>query len=269
MIRKNLIKTFALGLCISTMWTGAAFAQSGGGTSPAYVGTVNTQDQALFEKQREMDQYLFVDHVKDIEKMGFMVVYTGIASDYVEVGISPYSEENAKILYDLFGKELVKVVAADPVILQSEPLEAPDANVDAENAGSAVTDTGNDTPVSATASDGILMQEDEVKDTATEDEEFKIQIQAFNEAEAQDLAAQTGEILYATGSEENEEEVVDELKRTSIEDDNIRTISDEDSEKEAKNLSIPGMAAAIAGGALLLGASAVAIKKKKTVKNTK
>jgi len=266
MIRKKMIKTFALGLCISAMWTGAAFAQSGGGSSPAYVGTVNTQDQALFEKQREMDQYLFVDHVKDIEKLGFMVVYTGIAKDYVEVGITPYSEENAKILYDLFGKDLVKVVASDPVIFQSEPLEAPDADVD--NAGADITDTG-DTPVSATASDGILMEKDEIEDTAIEEEEFKIQIQAFEEAEEKDLAEETDEILYATGSEENAEEVIDELKRTSIEDDNIRTISDKDSEKEEKKLSIPGMAAAIAGGVVLLGASTVALKKKKMGKDIK
>jgi hypothetical protein len=38
MIKKNLLKAFALGLCMSAIFTGTAFAQAGGGVSPSFSG---------------------------------------------------------------------------------------------------------------------------------------------------------------------------------------------------------------------------------------
>ncbi len=69
MFRAKLLKVIALGLCMSILYTGAAYAQSTEGASPAFEGTM-VADEALFEKQKEIDQILFVDQSKDIEAKG-------------------------------------------------------------------------------------------------------------------------------------------------------------------------------------------------------
>lgn len=72
----------------------------------------------LYQKQRTIDKYLFEDHVEDIQKSGFEVTSTAAYETYVEIGILPYSETNAEYLYNLFGKDDVKVVEG----FQSVPL---------------------------------------------------------------------------------------------------------------------------------------------------
>lgn len=62
------------------------------------------------KKQLEIDRYVFADHVKEIADKGITVTNTGVVGDVVEVGITPYSEESANYLYEIFGKDLVKVV---------------------------------------------------------------------------------------------------------------------------------------------------------------
>lgn len=270
MIRRNLIKAFALGLCMAALWTGSAYAQTGGGSSPAFVGTANTQDMALFEKQKELDQYLFADHVKEIEKMGFTVAYTGVADNYVEIGITPYSEENAEKLYDIFGRELVKVVEFEEAILYTVPEEAPDymADADAGSAGSPLTDMG-DTPVSSGAEDEILLREEEVRSNAGE-EEFSIQIEAYDGAEPDKEIMKNGERINETAAvEDAANEAGKDLKLTAVRDDSIKTGSAGDNESVMKNLSIPGIISAFAGAVLVLGGTAFAMRKKKISKNIK
>lgn len=263
MIRKNLIKAFALGLCMSTLWAGAAYAQSGSGVSPAYVGSVNTEDTALFEKQRELDQYLFVDHVKEIEKMGFTVIYTGVADTYVEVGITPFSEENANKLYDIFGKELVKVVKADQVVAYSEPADAPDMNVTvSDNEDLPVMDNGNDTSVSSDASLEIEQREKEILENE-KGEEFSIQIESFEGAEPDSEIMEYGAEIYATGAAEDDSASAEDLAdiKVTATQDNIRTVS-ADNDEEIKKLSVPGLVSILAGGIIVIGGTVVAMKKK-------
>ena len=99
-----------------------------------------------------------MDQVKEIEGMGFKVIYTGVADDYVEVGITPYNDEYAAYIYDEFGRDIVKVVDTDEVILYDSVGVAPDAvTIDADNAVSSETpimDMG-DTPVTAGAEDEL------------------------------------------------------------------------------------------------------------------
>ena len=71
----------------------------------------------ILNKQKEIDQYLFGDYMKDIEEKGFTVSHTVPTEEYVEIGITPYTEENAQYLYSIFGKEQVKVVEGELVEL--------------------------------------------------------------------------------------------------------------------------------------------------------
>jgi len=266
MIRRNLIKAFALGLCVSLLWAGTAYAQSGGGTSAAYAGTVNVQDEKLYEKQREIDEYLFVDHVNETEKWGFTVVYTGVADNYVEIGITPYSEKNAKVLYDLFGTELVKVVETETATVYqavAEPVYMGDA--DSADADAQIMDTGKDTPVSANASDEVLMREE---DRENLDEELSIQIESFEGAEPDRILNESDEIYYIMDetAEDAANQEISDNKLTSNQDDMVKRTSDKTDEKEM-GLSVPGIASAVAGGVIVLGGAAVVVKKKKKVKN--
>ena len=70
-------------------------------------------DDALSKKQIEIDQYVFEEHKVEIEKMGIVVTSTAIVGDVVEVGITPYDVKNADYLYELFGKDMVRVVAGE------------------------------------------------------------------------------------------------------------------------------------------------------------
>lgn len=118
-----------------------AFINQGGG-----VQGQAAVDDALLLKQREIDQYVFEQHRQEIEQKGFTVTHTGPMNDYVEVGITPYYEENAEYLYKIFGKSQVKVVEGHQAVLYQSgaatasdmPLSVnPDAAVDAKSAGSA------------------------------------------------------------------------------------------------------------------------------------
>ncbi|MET3695752.1 LPXTG-motif cell wall-anchored protein [Bacillus oleivorans] len=72
--------------------------------------------EAILEKQAEIDQYLFVDHLDEIEEMGIHVTHTSPVDTYVEIGISPYSDEHAEYLTEIFGAEFVKVVEGQQAV---------------------------------------------------------------------------------------------------------------------------------------------------------
>ena len=154
MMKFKLIKILALGLCLSTLYTGAAFAaETAGDSAPAYPGLAAPQTDTLLDKQTEIDKYLFADHMGDIEAQGFKVSYTGITDLYVEIGITPYTEANAQYLYDIFGDENVKIVEGDMMTAYSNTGIATDAAVsgEAQTVSANWTDAGmaKDEPVSA------------------------------------------------------------------------------------------------------------------------
>ncbi len=119
MKKLKLIKALVLGLCLSVLSTGVAFAESGGGETGEMKIQITSSDDSLNQKQREIDQYIFEEHKKDIEDMGFTVTNTGVVDDYVEVGITPFNQKNADYLYEALGKDNVKIVEG----IQSEIME--------------------------------------------------------------------------------------------------------------------------------------------------
>lgn len=265
MIKKNLTKVLAISFCMSALLTGMAYADN---VSPAYGGTISTEKATLHEMQKEMDQYLFVENVIEIEKKGFEVVYTGVSADeYVEVGISPYTEENAEFLYNIFGKKNVKVVAADEVVLFApDEMAGEDLPVDSENVSSIVMDMGDDIPVSDINYDDKLISEREK--LAAEDGG-----QDLNE-ELDDLIRLTGieEDLPAVDIEEDSLDVVEDADYMTTQDDAVKAFSenaevDRDSEKgsimTAKNIAIA------VGVVIVLGGVAFLSSKKKEIDSNK
>lgn len=76
-------------------------------TSPDTPVSIQIQqvkaDDAMVQKQQEIDKYVFEQHKKDFEEKGITVTNTGVIDNYVKVGITPYNEENAAYIYELFG----------------------------------------------------------------------------------------------------------------------------------------------------------------------
>lgn len=129
----QLLKAVMLGLCLSTLYTGVAFADTIDGKAPEVAVQDTVAGSDLSKLQSDIDQYVFTDHSADIEKQGFQVVQTVVTNGYVEVGITPFSDENANYLYDLFGKDNVKVVKSDEMkVYKTMEAVAPDTAVSSE-----------------------------------------------------------------------------------------------------------------------------------------
>ncbi len=279
MTKKKLLKTFALGLCMSslfagTMNMGTAYAQSGGGVSPSFGGTYSQDYNILYEKQKELDQVLFVDNAKEIEKRGFKVIYTGVADNYVEVGISPYSEENAAYLYGLILDDQVKIVASEEIVPYIAPDEGGNAAspVDSDTVVSPVMDMGDDTPVSNESSDEALIKERE-KLLADEAEELTIQIESVEGSEPVDSVAP--ELIRQTAVTEDLPETDDgiavdaDIQLVSAQDDMVKTTAVNNIENEDKGLPTASITAIVAAGALIIAGTAYASVKKKDLKKTR
>lgn len=259
MMKNKILKATILGLSLSVLVSGTALAQ-GGGSSPSFGGISSEETDILLQRQDEINSLLFDDHARDIELKGFEIIYTGVADGYVEVGINPYSKDNAKFLYEIVGKDAVKVVASDEVVLYAaDPLGAPVAN-SAGDSGDApdrvIMDTGLDTPVSSTddiglAADGILADEDKLE----------IQIDSFDDNEIAELSPEEAEELSKQAGMADDE--IMENTSVDVELDNVETTDTAvDTVKEEKGLSTPIIIAIVAGGVLILGGALLVFNKK-------
>jgi hypothetical protein len=265
MIKSKLLKAIALGLTMSALYTGAAFAgQIDGGTSPAYEGQViDPETSALYDKQLEIDRYLFADHSKETEQLNFKIVYTGVVEDKVEIGITPYSDENADYLYQIFGSESVEVIESDESILYTtmdiapvselvDPID-PSLNEDIYTlygaADSAVTD---DVAVNTAVSDTDM-------EPVSEEDKVTIQIESFEG----DETAVDDSSIYETVSApaDNNIKTVAANDNGAIAEGNI--VKDTD---KADGLSTPILVLIIAAGAAFIGGTVLIALRKKAVK---
>lgn len=248
MIRANLIKGMMLGMCMSAMMSATAFAQMTTTSTPVVKGEITAEENALYEKQKEVDQYVFVDHLKEIEDMGFMVNYTGVAKDYVEIGIAPFSEENAKYLYDAFGKESVKVVAYDESVMYATTIVDDAVTEEVAVDSGSVKEEMNET----VKSDNSTSAPEDVKMYKGGD--VQIQIESISE-EATEVDP---EVIYQTTAVDAEDSVV--LEMTA--EEKAQAVK-RNTESEQEGVSAPIMVLAIAGGALLIGGTAFVTLKKR------
>lgn len=259
MIKNKLLKGLMLGIAISSLYTVTAYAQMVDDNTISSGGQTEVEINVLFEKQREIDQVLFFDQVADIEKQGFRVNYTGVAEDYIEIGITPYSDENAKFLYELLGNQDIKVVASDDSVLyttqEAKELAATsglaDVPVTKEAEELAATSglaqepvTGEvdpDTPVSSTDADAAL------------EEELTIQIESVDDQNAE-LDVEEGVPAQETMEIQIESTAEDGAIAES------GAINDTKDQKDG--LSTPIIVLMIAGGAVILGGGILAVTKK-------
>jgi arginine repressor len=77
-------------------------------------------EDAMISKQAEVDTNLFEKSAKEIEKKGFKVTHTAPLKDHVEIGITPFNEENAEYIYGLVGKDKIKVVKGEQAQLMND-----------------------------------------------------------------------------------------------------------------------------------------------------
>lgn len=127
MIKTKFVKALMLGVCLSALSGGIAFAENTDTKGAEVTVQDSAADSGLTDLQSKIDRYVFKDHFDEIQKLGFSVIYTGQVDNYVEIGITPYGEENAAYLYDIFGKDQVKVVEGEPAELYTTMEAAPDS----------------------------------------------------------------------------------------------------------------------------------------------
>lgn len=261
MRKTNLIKAIMLGLCLTAIPTGTAFAQLAVSPAPAVVGEGQSGEQEiLYKKQTEIDQYLMVDHAKEIEEKGFMINYTSVVSNYIEIGISPYTDESAEFIYGIFGKDNVKVIEFDQSIMYASGVNTTDSvAVD----GAADVQTVKD-EMQANLEDINTATTEEGKVYKTSD--VQIQIESTSEEGAPDAVvpdAANPEVIYETLSIDDAQDATDiQTVSAAVDTESVKRGASE----EQNGVPAPIMILAIAGGAALIGGAFLTSSKKKSTK---
>jgi hypothetical protein len=224
MIKRNIFGVLALGLCLTVLPAEAVSAMEA--TKPAAAAEEVTPElKELYQRQSEIDKLLLEDNAKKIEKLGFMINSTGVVEDTIEIAISPFKEEYADFIYELVGKDKIKVIEMDQSILYSTSVtpdqistdqaeedkvykEGTDAIADEElTAGSDISDTDEILEIQIESVDDVAVENDiaeeaqsvsengEVRTTALETEQAKEQVSSMPSAA---IAIAVGAALLAS-----------------------------------------------------------------------
>lgn len=118
--KSNFFRCLALSFCLIFVSSTTAFASDNTTKVLTTQNEISTNDKVLLEKQSEIDKYVFEDHAKEIISKGIQITHTGQVNNYVEVGITPYTKENADYLYNIFGTDKVKIVEGVKAQLMNE-----------------------------------------------------------------------------------------------------------------------------------------------------
>lgn len=130
MIYKRLIKIAVLSLSLSVVSIGAAFASADMPSDAILFASDAATDDELYSKQAEIDKILFEEYSEELKEKEIFITHTGVADDYIEVGITPYTPENAEYVSGLVGNDGIKVVeGTQAVTLQYSP-ESNESGVD-------------------------------------------------------------------------------------------------------------------------------------------
>jgi len=132
------LKVAMMGMCLSFIPLNVAMA------SPANNFVLQVVDEQSLIKQQEVDKFLFEDHKDELESKGITIAHTVPLKGYVEIGITPYSEDNANYLLDLLGTDMIQIVDAESPVLYN---------------------TGADDTMSITSIDEPIVEEDMMSTT--------------------------------------------------------------------------------------------------------
>lgn len=270
MIKHGLMKVLVLGLCMSAFTGGVAFAQSTEASSPAYYGEdLSDELKALIQKQAEMDRKIFGEYAEELEAQEIYVNYTGITDTYVEIGISPYSDEKADYLYQLFGKD-IQVVEADQSMLYAttgiaEPVASDiveDTDIETAPDIEAYDTTASDPIAPDTPVDSGAGLDTPEENKVYKDGDVKIQIESIPEDLVEDVPESDEDQIYYTTADTVEDGK--EVQLVSAADDSA--VAESRVSKDKDGVSAPLVILAIAGGAAAIGGAVIATNKKKTAK---
>lgn len=262
MTGSKLIKAMMLGLCLSTLSTGVAFARMNTTTTePAAISAdLSPELESLYAKQAEIDQYIFTDHARDIEAKGIFVSYTVVNGDAIEIGITPYNDENANYFYDLFGKDQIKVVEFDQSVIYETTVVMDEAGAADPGAATEDTITADDIPLMDGDVTADAALDDVAPDTSTDDGkvyksgegDMSIQIESTDAAQEE-----SDTIYYTTAAEADSADV----KTVSVNESLDDAKGSDESKKDG--VSAPMMVLIIAAGAAVIGGAFVITGKKK------
>ncbi len=173
-MNKNIIKVLSLSTCLTMATMTAAFAQTLELPPESVKIQITSIDEALYEKQAAFDKILFEEKLKEIEEKGITVTHTYPADGYVEVGITPFNEENQKYIIEILGSDEVEVVDGIMAVTLTDELMSTTSVTDvktvsapdAATSGPAEEDAPEAQVVSAAeATDtNVISAKDEVKD---------------------------------------------------------------------------------------------------------
>jgi LPXTG-motif cell wall-anchored protein len=131
MIKTKFVKAFMLGMCVSALSAGVAFAETvdkkaveittqnvtapdssvpSDGEVPELAAVSGLAQDDLNAKLDEVNKIIFEDNIKDIESKEIAIMSTAPLDGSVEIGILPFTKENIEYIYGLTGKDQVKVV---------------------------------------------------------------------------------------------------------------------------------------------------------------
>lgn len=119
-MKRKLVTILLLGFCLSFFSTGGTFAA--------------TED--MIEKQKEVDDYVFVEHQEELAEKGITVTHTAPLENTVEIGITPYTEENISYLQEVFGGDTVTVVEGQQAVTLQQTSAPVDTETPVESAAS-------------------------------------------------------------------------------------------------------------------------------------
>jgi hypothetical protein len=134
-MNKNIIKVLSLSACLSMATMTAAFAQTLELPPDTVKIQITSTDEAMYEKQAAFDKILFEEKLNEIENKGISVTHTFPTDGFVEVGITPFNEENQKFIIELLGSDEVEVVdgvmavtlMSTQSVTDAQTVSAPDA----------------------------------------------------------------------------------------------------------------------------------------------
>lgn len=115
-MKLKLMISVLMGLCLTLVFAVTAFADS------------------MIEKQSEIDHYLFEEKAAELKEIGITVTHTAPLENTVEIGITPFNEENVNYFYEAFGKENVTVVEGQQAVTFEVGSEETDVNVEQNSA---------------------------------------------------------------------------------------------------------------------------------------
>jgi LPXTG-motif cell wall-anchored protein len=276
MLKPNLNKAVMLGLGIAAFSTSLAFAQvRSTEIAPEFRGEIAAEGSIeLYDKQKEIDLYLFADHVDEISDKGIKVAYTGVMGDVVEIGITPFTDENADYLYGIFGNNEVRVVEAADNIIYADSTNAAVSDLITGTAidGSDIMLPDGAVSLAGAAVNGEGSQESEGNVAADSDAVTNEEL--MYTTGIADTAADTGSAVDGDEAVSSDEDIKVQLASSNAgAADDIRTVAAEsqtasqnDKDTGSNSVDSSVIILAIAGGAVLVGGGILAAKRKKTDK---